>query len=267
MSKKLSGGSNLYVILGLVFIAIIGFRTISTPEIWTHLALGQNNAPLSFLEGDGFVNTTWLYDKLAYMLWNMGGAPVLIIMNVVGLLAAFVLLIQVSRKWGEGLSQGFALLIVGHLIFQTLDVGPQVVMMLFIALFLYILNTQKTPAIIFGALIPLQIIWANMHGSFRYGPIIVALAAIQASSKGANSRKKGQAPQTGLFGMLAVVLLIVTVANPYFLKLHGQVLANIKSPAPIYWSSLFIEYFQIPALKPLILFVMVLGAAGLITLK
>lgn len=270
MSKKLSVGSNLYVILGLIFIAVIGLRTISTPEIWTHLALGQNNGPLSFIEGDGFVNTTWLYDKLAFMLWNIGGASLLIIMNVIGLLAAFILLGQVSKKWGSGLSQGYALLIVGHLIFQTLDVGPQVSMMLFIALFLYVLNTKKTPAILFGALIPLQILWTNMHGSFLYGPIIVALAAIQTTqnSKGANARKKkGQTPQTGLLGILAIALLIATLANPYFLKMHGQIFANIKAPLPIYWSSLFIEYFQIPALKPLILFVMVLGAAGLITLK
>lgn len=269
MSKKSLGGSGLYIILGLVFIAIIGLRTISTPELWTHLALGQENGPISFVEGDSFVNTTWLYDKLVYTFWNIGGASLLVILNVIGLLAAFGLLIQVSKKWGGGLAQGFALLICGHLIFQTVDIGPRVVMMLFIALFLFILNTRRSPAILFGALIPLQILWTNMHGSFLYGPIIAALAAAQAaqSAKGPGSRKKNQAPQTGLFGILAVALLISTMANPYFLKMHGQVIANIQSPAPAYWSSLFIEYFQIPAIKPLILFTMILGAAGLITLK
>ena len=269
MRKKPLGGSIIYVVLGLVFLAIVGLRTISTPEIWSHLALGQNNAPISFLEVDGFVNTTWLYDKLAYTFWNIGGAPLLIILNIIGLLGAFLLLIQVSNKWGKGLSQGFALLITGHLIFQTLDVGPQVAMMLFIALFLYILDTQKKPVFLFVALIPLQILWTNMHGSFLFGPIIVGLAAVQASqsSKGAGSRKKNQTPLTGTLGLLAVILLVATVANPYFLKMHGQVLANLKAPAPVYWSSLFIEYFQIPALKPLILFIIILGAAGLITLK
>ena len=269
MSKKSLGGSTLYVVLGLVFVAIVALRTISTPEIWTHLALGQNNGPISFLEGDSFVNTTWLYDKLAYIFWNTGGAPLLIILNVVGLLAAFVLLIQVSNKWGKGLSQGFALLIAGHVMFQMLDVGPQVAMMLFIALFLFILDTQKKPTILFVALIPLQIIWTNMHGSFLFGPIIVGLAALQVSqnTKGGNARKKNQPPLTGTLGLLAVVLLVATVVNPYFLKMHGQVIANIQSPAPVYWSSLFIEYFQIPALKPLILLVIIMGAAGLITLK
>ncbi len=268
MSKKPFEGSTLFVILGLLFIALIGLRTISTPEIWTHLAQGQQNAPISYLDSDSVVNTTHLYDKLAFTAWNIGGAPLLIILNVLGLVGAFFLLTQVAKKWGGGLSQGFALLIAGHLIFQTLDTGPQVAMMLFIALFLYLVSTVKSPAVLFGALIPLQILWTNMHGSFLYGPIIVALAAAQAGqqNKGA-ARKKNNGIQSGTLGALAVALLVATFANPYFLKLHGQVLMNIKSAGPLYWSSLFIEYFQIPALKPLILFTMILGAGGLITLK
>ena len=268
MSKKPIDASTIYIILGLLLIAVIGLRTISTPEIWTHLAQGQNNAPISFLESDSVVNTTHLYDKLAYTVWNIGGAPLLIILNIVGLLGSFLLLIQVSKKWGGGLSQGFALLIVAHLMFQTLDVGPQVVMMLFISLFLFLISTAKSPAILFGVLIPLEIVWTNMHGSFLYGPIIAALTAAQAGAQNKGpGRKVNTAIPSGTFWILAIALLVATVVNPYFLKLHGQVLANIQSPAPAYWSSLFIEYFQIPALKPLILFVMVLGAGGLITLK
>ncbi|MDZ8120384.1 hypothetical protein [Pontiella agarivorans] len=269
MSKKSFGVSVLYMVLGLVFIAVIGLRTISTPELWTHLALGQNNGPISFIEGDAFVNTSWLYDKLLYIVWNLGGASLVIILNVIGLVAAFYLLIQVSKKWGGGMAQGFALLICGHLIFQTVDVGPRTVMMLFIALFLFILNTRRSPAVLFGSLIPLQILWTNMHSSFIYGPIIVALTAAQAAqaAKAPGARKKKQENQSGLFGILTAVLLICTVANPYFLNMHAQMITNIKSPAPAYWSSLFIEYYQIPEVKPLIFFTMILGAAGLITLK
>ena len=235
MSKKPFGASTLYIILGLVFIALLGIRTISTPEIWTHLAQGRTNAPISYLESDSIVNTTHLYDKVSYALWNIGGAPLLTIVNVLGLLVAFILLLQVSKKWGGGLSQGFALLISGHLIFQNVDVSPQTMMMLFIALFVYLLSTSKKTAVLFGALIPLQILWANTHGSFLFGPFLAALAAIQAgqSAKGAG-RKKQQGLQPGLLGILAVSLLVATVINPYFTKLHAQVLANIQMPYPAY---------------------------------
>ncbi len=268
MSKKPFGASTLYVILGLVFIALLGIRTISTPEIWTHLAQGRTNAPISYLDSDTVVNTTHLYDKVSYALWNIGVAPLLIVANVIGLLAAFLLLLQVSKKWGNGLSQGFALLISGHLIFQNVDVSPQTMMMLFIALFLYLLSTINKPAVLFGALIPLQILWANTHGSFLFGPFLAILAALQAAQNAKGSRrKKQQGLPAGLLGALSVALLIATVINPYFLKLHAQVLANVQMPYPAYWSSLFIEYFQIPDRDPLIFLVFIIGAGGLITLK
>lgn len=269
MSKKPFEPSTILVILGLMFIAAIGFRTISTPEIWTHLAQGRTNAPISFLATDSAVNTTWLYDKLAYAAWTVGKAPLLIILNIAGLLGTFILLIQVAKKWGGPLSQAFALLIAGHLMFQSLDVGPQVVMVLFIALFIYLLTSVKKPAVLFGSLIPLEILWTNMHGSFIYGPLLAALAAIQAAqqNKGPSRSRSKQSIETGTYGILATALLVSTLVNPYFFKMHAQVLAGLQSPVPAYWSSLFLDYFQIPPLKPLILFTIILGAGGLITLK
>jgi len=268
MSKKPFSAATLNVVLGLVFIALIGIRTISTPEIWTHLAQGKTNAPISYLETDSAVNTTHLYDKVVYGLWNAGGAPALIIFNVITLLAAFILLLRVSKEWGGELSQGFALLISGHLIFHGLDVGPQTMMMLFIALFIYILSTAKSPGILFGTLIPLQILWANMHGSFLLGPFLGILVALQAglSTRGVNRRKQ-QELQPQMLGILAVALLVATVINPYFTKLHSQVFASINIPYPVYWGSLFKEYFQASMRDPLIFLVLILGAGGLITLK
>ncbi len=267
MSKKPSGSATIYVILGLIFIATIAIRTISTPEIWTHLAQGRTNAPISFIETDSTVNTTYLYDKAAYAMWNIGGAPLLIILNMIALLASFILLLQVSKKWGGKLSQAFALLIAGHLLFQGLDVGPQTVMMLFIAAFVYLLSTQNKPAVLIGTLVPLQIIWTNMHGSFLFGPFIVALAAIQANQGISSNRKRKQGINPTTLGILAGGLLAATLINPYFLKLHAQVFAGIKAPYPTYWASLFSEYFQSSAGAPLVFLVFIIGAGGLITLK
>ncbi|HEY5653628.1 MAG TPA: hypothetical protein VIR63_04590 [Pontiella sp.] len=270
MSKKLPIGPNLYVFIGLLFIAVIGLRTISTPEIWTHLAQGRSNTPISYLEDASSVNTTHLYDKLVYSAYQIGNAPLLIVLNITGILLAFALLLQVSKKWGGPLSQGFALLICGHLIFQTIDVGPQVIMMLFIALFLYILSAPHSSKLLFAILIPAQLLWTNMHGSFLYGPLLTAIAAFQAAqnaNKGNFKKKASLSAQPKQLSTLAVVLMATTMINPYFLKLHTQVLANIQSPAPAYWSSLFVEYFQVPAIKPLIMLTIILGSCGVITLK
>ena len=284
MSKKLSG-SIILIVLGLLFIAAIGMRTISTPQIWTHLALGKTGAPIAFTEADQLVNPTWLYDKLAYVVWNVGQAPLLILLNTLGLLGAFVLLLQTSKKWGGELSQSFALLVSGHLIFQMLDVGPEVPMMFFLAAFLYVLSTQSKPAILFGVLIPLQLIWTNMHGSFLYGPLLALLAAMEAVQR---SKKKRSSATPATYGILAAVLFVVTLLNPSLFHLHLQVVKEISSPypeyvlsmlsdlnlqvvkeisSPYYASSLLSDFFQSPPLKPLILFVVVLGAAGILTQK
>jgi len=263
MSKKLSG-SIILIVLGLLFIAAIGMRTISTPQIWTHLALGKTGAPIAFTEADQLVNPTWLYDKLAYVVRNVGQAPLLILLNTLGLLGAFVLLLQTSKKWGGELSQSFALLVSGHLIFQMLDVGPEVPMMFFLAAFLYLLSTQSKPAILFGVLIPLQLIWTNMHGSFLYGPLLALLTAIEAAQR---SKKKRNAATPATYGILAGSLFVVTLLNPSLFKLHLQVVKEISSPDPAYVSSLLSDFFQSPPLKPLILFIVVLGAAGILTQK
>lgn len=263
MSKKLSG-SIILIVLGLLFIAAIGMRTISTPQIWTHLALGKTGAPIAFTEADQLVNPTWLYDKLAYVVWNVGQAPLLILLNTLGLLGAFVLLLRTSKKWGGELSQSFALLVSGHLIFQMLDVGPEVPMMFFLAAFLYVLSTQSKPAILFGVLIPLQLIWTNMHGSFLYGPLLALLAAVEAVQR---SKKKRSAATPATYGILAGSLFVVTLLNPSLFTLHLQVVKEISSPDPAYVSSLLSDFFQSPPLKPLILFVVVLGAAGILTQK
>ncbi len=263
MSKKLSG-SIILIVLGLLFIAAIGMRTISTPQIWTHLALGKTGAPIAFTEADPLVNPTWLYDKLAYVVWNVGQAPLLILLNTLGLLGAFVLLLQTSKKWGGELSQSFALLVSGHLIFQMLDVGPEVPMMFFLAAFLYVLSTQSKPAVLFGVLIPLQLIWTNMHGSFLYGPLLALLAAVEAVQR---SKKKRSAATPATYGILAGSLFVATLLNPSLFNLHLQVVKEISSPDPAYVSSLLSDFFQSPPLKPLILFVVVLGAAGILTQK
>lgn len=265
MSKK-SLGSQLLVVLGLLFIAVIGCRTISTPEIWTHLALGRANAAISFAT-DNTVNTTWLYDKLAYAAWSVGGANLLILLNIAGLLAAFILLLQVSKKWGGPISQGFALLIAGHLIFHSVDVGPGVVMMLFIAATLYLAGQLKNPTALYAVMVPVQILWTNMHGSFLLGPLIVGLMAIQSIQRDRAGRSRKGGLDANTYGIAAGAMLVSTLVNPYLFQMHLQVFASIASPAPYYWSSLFAEYFQLPPLKPLVLLVVVLGACGMITLK
>ena len=280
---KLFNFATTAVILGLVFIALIATRTISTPEIWTHLAQGKTNAPLSYLNTqdstasyaknttgiyDTSVNTTHLYDKITYSLWNMGGATALILTNILLLLATFILLIRTSMKWGGALSQGFALLLCGHLLFKNIDVGPQTVAMLFTALFIYLYSTIKKPALLFAIIIPLQILWANLHPSFVLGAIITIFFAID-TWKTAKVKTRNHLPKTSSnkIWILALLLFIVPLLNPSFHHLYKQLFLNLEHQAPFYTSTLLHHFYLIPNSKPLIFFTLVLGAAGLVSYK
>ncbi len=255
----------IQVALGLFFIAVVGTKTISTPEVWTHLAQGQSRNPISCLQAEEVVNTSYLYDRLFLALWETGGAPLVTLLNVLALLGAFSLLLPVSGKWGNATSQGFALLIMGHLIFQTVDVGPEVTMMLLTATFISILSTVKNPAVQYAVLIPLQALWTNLHASFFLGPCMAAVFAVQQAQP--DGRRKEPKPKSRGMILLVVLLLLSTLINPHLLKQHAQVMANIQHPNPVYWSSLFTNYFQIPPRNQLLLFVAILSGGGLIAFK
>jgi tetratricopeptide (TPR) repeat protein len=268
MSKKSINTSLILVGLGLLFLALVGIRTISTPVLWSHLAQGSHAEAISYVETISVANCTILYDRLLLFFYNLGGAPLLIILNTIALLATFILLLQVGKKWGGAISQAFALLITGHLLFQGFDVGPQTCMMLFIALFVFILSAPRKPVILFASLIPLQILWTHIHATFLFGPLIALLATIQVmqQDKGGN-RKRGQANRGNLYIMLTLLLFLATLANPYHIRMHLQVIQSLRQPMPFYWASLFLDYFQVSSRDELIFFTLILGAAGLITLK
>ena len=136
-------------------------------------------------------------------------------------------------------------------------------MVLFIALFSYILTYVKKQRLLYALLLVLQILWAQMHASFLFGPVLVAVAAI-AQSKSKSFRLK-QAPINLVY--LIPLLLIVSLIHPAGVNIYSHILDKITAPNPIYWFSIMSDFFEVNSVKPMFLFVIVLNAAGLITLK
>ena len=251
------------LLLGLTFILICSIRTISTPELWSHLAQAEQGTQLSWIQTEATPHVSHLYDSLLSTCWKIGGASLVTLLNSLALLISFGLLIRVAAPWGTLLSQSFALLISGHLIFRSIEVGPASVMVLFIALFSYILTYVKKQTRLYALLIVLQILWAQMHASFLFGPALVAVAAIT-QSKSKSFRLK-QAPINLVY--LIPLLLIVSLIHPAGVNIYSHILDKITAPNPIYWFSIMSDFFEVNSVKPMFLFVIVLNAAGLITLK
>lgn len=275
MSIKKSLGLVL-VILGFVLIALTGIRTISSPEIFTHLALGQAGGaevdPISYsLADQEWINLHPLYNKLVFMLWSMGGAGLITLTHVAITLIAFILMFRFGKDWGGPLSQGLALLLCAWLLMPVFNPSPIAFFMLFTALYVTLLYKLKNFNLLAILLIALQVLWTNMHPSFLFGPVLILFFAIEnwQETKHA-SRTSMVTPLTGkLFG-LAGASLAVTLINPSAINLHRHIISNwalLSGTEGLEWISLFSSGFPQGYITSLTIFALVLGAGGLITLQ
>jgi tetratricopeptide (TPR) repeat protein len=264
------------VIFGFLLLALTGIRTVSNPDIFTYIALGQAESvkadPLSYTMADQqWINMTPLYNELVHALWQAGGAGLITFVHTALVLVSFILLWRFGRNWGGPLSQGMALLLCAWLLLPVFTPGPYVFFMLFTALFITLLYQVRNFPVLAVSLLLLQILWTNMHPSFLFGPLLILFFAIE-NWQGARSvsRTVMITPLTArLFG-LAAAAAAVTLFNPNLINLHRHVLANwitLTGTEGLEWISLFSSFFPQGFVGKLTLFALILGAGGLITLQ
>ena len=275
MSNKKSLGLAL-VVFGFVLLALTGIRTISSPEIFTHIALGQAHSvkadPLAYtMAGKPWVNMNPLYNSLVYLLWSLGGAGLVTLVHVLVVLAAFFMMLRFGKDWGGPLSQGLALLLCAQLMLPVFRPGPDAFFMLFTALFLTLLYRVKNFNLLAALLLILQVLWTNMHPSFLFGPVLIIFFAIENWQE---TRKTSRAymatPLATKLAGLSAVALLVTLINPNFINLHRHILSSwvlMTGTENLEWISLFSGSFPQGAISSLTVFTLILGAGGLITLQ
>lgn len=273
MSSKKSLGFIL-VVIGFVLIALTGIRTLSTPDIFTHLALGQADFAktdmLSYtMTGQQWIDMYPLYNKLTYMIWSLGGAGLLTIIHVLISLIAFILMFRFGKNWGGPLSQSLALLLCAWLLLPVFSPSPVAFFTLFTALFITLLYRVKQFGVLAATLLALQILWTNIHPSFLFGPALILFFAFENWQETKNASRTGMVtPLTARLLGLAGTALAVTLINPNLINLHRHILVNAKlltGTEGLEWVSLFSSGFNPESINRLTIFALVLGAGGLIT--
>lgn len=275
MSSKKSLGLIL-VVLGFILIALTGIRTISSPEIFTNIALGQaensGGDPLSYTMADStWIDLNPLYNQLVSLLWGLGGASLITLVHVLAALAAFILMFRFGKSWGGALSQGLALLLCAWLLMPVFTPSATIFAMLFTALFITVLYRVKNFNIVAGILLVLQILWTNIHPSFLFGPILILFFALENWQESRNaSRAALVTPLTNRLFILSALAVGVTLINPNLINLHRHIFANgmlLTGTEGLEWISLFSSGFPQTTIMGLTIFSLVLGAGGLITLQ
>ncbi len=269
----------LWLLAALAFFSF-GFRTISHSAVWMHLASGRviaeqgipTHDPFSFTTDaeSTWINPHWLYDLALFRAWQAVGPSGVVALHALLGLAAFLLAIAAGKPAQARMATAATLLICGWLIAPVFQLGPALVALALAGLTLFQLSRAGGALSSWLVLIPVQILWTNIHSSFLLPPLLTLAYVIQTASG-----PKTAAPGSGmpipkaLIG-LASALLLVTLLNPYGLGLHRSVIATATNPTLSVlteWVSPFSSEFTASWYRHISTGVIVLVASGFVLVR
>ena len=267
-SSRLNLRDSLLVTLSFLALAAFGFRTISNADFWIHLATGRTLLQSGWIRTDPFsfvtaqdrvwVNPSWLYDALLHIVWQAGSAPLVILAGVALILGAFWMLRPIAVRGSGALPMAAALVMMGWLIAPAFVPAPYLLAAFCLSAFIRLLSAASLRTCLI-VLVPLQIVWTNLHPSFLLGPLLALLFYSE-------GRRMGE---RRLAAWLPVALLLCTLVNPYGTAMHRGALDGVLNPessALLEWISPMAGDFAPFAGRHINTLILVLIASGFVTI-
>jgi len=264
------------IALALATLALCGIRTITHADFWIHLATGREilknglpaHDPFSFATPAAlaWINSSWLYDVFLAVIWKSGGATLTILTHVAAAIIAFMILLPAARRLAGDTSIAVALIFCTWLLAPVFQPRPFLFCLPLPAIFIALLSSRRPVRMIAMALLPIQLLWTNLHESFFLGPAIAALFAIEAYL---SDEEDGPVRFQGL-ALLTGGLLAVTFANPFGIKLWQHVLQSVTNPSYnvlLEWISPFSSQFTFAFGKYLVTATLVVIASGFVAYR
>ncbi len=226
-------------------------HTKADPDLWGYLAFGRlfwTHSGFPYFDVFAYVPTLkpwvyheWLTGVLFYPLYRtLGGSGLQIFKYVLGLATAGITYCTARRR-------GADLLPIAIILFISLPglspgyspVRAQVFTYLFFAVSLYLLETARLSGNHrrLWLLVPIQMVWCNLHGGFLAGLGLILLYAL------------GEALSRRPFWTYLLWLLLAglaTLVNPYGLQYWVYLAKAVTMPRPeiTEWLSMFAAYKQ-----------------------
>lgn len=185
---------NWYILLVITF--VICLKSVREPDLWWMYKTGDwmltnmqvtYSDPFSFtMEGTNWINVKWLFEVLISLFKNIGGPEMVFVLQGIIAVDIMLLLGKTSSKLVEKQNKikdrayWSALVLTGVVALIAMDfrfIGrPEMMSHLFTAdfLFLFVLWYHKKDTKWIYALIPLQLLWANLHEGFGTGMVLIA---------------------------------------------------------------------------------------------
>jgi hypothetical protein len=225
-----------FLVVFFGFCALFAAQKIVDPDFWWHLKTGewiwQHKAvpyvdPFSYtFKGAEWINYEWLFHAVIYPIYQLSGFGGLIIFVIICVLSIFLILffacreVEGGNRWLSITILFLALLVA----WGRFSVRPQMISFILLALYLYLLILHREDKIttrkLMLLLIPTQIVWVNVHGSFLLGIFLVGAYALGRFVPLALSHHRGLKPvfqDKKLQGLVFLCLLLVLASffNPY----------------------------------------------------
>lgn len=238
---KTSDPFTLVVALGCFTMAL---RTVADPDVWWHLRTGQliwqkhaifRTDPFSYTRfGRPWINHEWLTDTIIYAVYKIGSWTALSILFAA--LASAALLLAYTRCKARPAIAALVTVCGAAAAMPSLGVRPQVISFLFGSLFLWVLDrSPDQPKVLFW-LIPLTLLWVNLHAGYAVGIAFISVflvGAILNAILGSVTWPKATEESRNLILTLIGCLAVVPI-NPYgtamyqypFTTLHSQAMQS-----------------------------------------
>lgn len=248
-------------VCALIF-AVAAMMPLTPHDLWFHIRLGQQMVETRALVttdifsytqfGKAYFNNGWLGELALYGLWLAGGAPLLALTRAVCVVCFYAIFLRLAwRASGSERWSAWFILLAALASYPHWQLRPQTFVLPIFALFVVVLarHLEQGRAPLFWLPV-LMIAWVNLHGSFVFGVLLIALALVERIVQRASLRRLGiwaGLTFAAIFvnplgvGMLDVVLEVGRDAS-----IQGWVLEWLPANAPEFPANVF--YLMVLAL-------------------
>lgn len=177
-------------LLLFIHLVLLGFFQVSSLDTWFHLKEGElyvttgslpSQDPFAFTtEGREWVKYSWLADILFYLVYAAGGFPGLVLLRLGFLFVIAWLLYRLLRRCNLNPVAAILLVFVASLALRfRLFIRPELLtFVLLLGTLAILLRLQASPPWMAYTLLPLFVLWVNVHGSYVFGLGLPALVLI-----------------------------------------------------------------------------------------
>lgn len=188
------------VLLAMVFVLAVRQSASIDPDLWWHLKAGQqivdtrsipHTDDYSFTkQGSEWVAHEWLSEVIMEGIYRLSG--------LVGLVTIFSLIIVIAlwltyrRCEGRPYIAGIAILLAAAASSPLFGIRPQMLTLLLASIYILLLERfdAKEQSRRLWWLVPLMLLWVNLHGGFALGLALIGLYVVRAVLDGEWSQVK-----------------------------------------------------------------------------